>query len=84
MERGPDGKYPYKGPVDCALQTFRNEVRQGCYDCGLTVRSLLHSNSMSFSPAAVLLGVHWAPYAFGHGGRAPHCLSIEPADAHYW
>ena len=26
MERGPDGKYPYKSPVDCALQTFRNEV----------------------------------------------------------
>ena len=23
MERGPDGKYPYAGPVDCALQTFR-------------------------------------------------------------
>lgn len=27
MERGPDGKYPYAGPVDCAMQTFKNEVR---------------------------------------------------------
>lgn len=26
MERGPDGKYPYAGPVDCALQTIKNEV----------------------------------------------------------
>jgi solute carrier family 25 oxoglutarate transporter 11 len=25
MERGPDGKYPYAGPVDCALQTIKNE-----------------------------------------------------------
>lgn len=25
MEKGPDGKYPYKGPVDCALQTLKNE-----------------------------------------------------------
>jgi solute carrier family 25 oxoglutarate transporter 11 len=25
MERGPDGKYPYAGPVDCAMQTFKNE-----------------------------------------------------------
>ncbi len=29
MERGPDGKYPYAGPVDCAVQTFKNEVRLG-------------------------------------------------------
>ena len=27
MEKGPDGKYPYKSPMDCAMQTFRNEVR---------------------------------------------------------
>ena len=25
MEKGPDGTYPYKGPVDCAMQTFRKE-----------------------------------------------------------
>ncbi len=25
MEKGPDGKYPYNGPVDCAMQTFRKE-----------------------------------------------------------
>ena len=25
MEKGPDGKYPYKGPVDCAVQTFTKE-----------------------------------------------------------
>ena len=25
MEKGPDGKYPYSGPVDCAMQTFRKE-----------------------------------------------------------
>ena len=25
MEKGPDGKYPYKGPVDCAMQTFTKE-----------------------------------------------------------
>lgn len=30
MERGPDGKYPYAGPVDCALQTFKNEARSQC------------------------------------------------------
>ena len=25
MEKGPDGTYPYKGPVDCAIQTFKKE-----------------------------------------------------------
>ena len=25
MEPGPDGKYPYAGPGDCALKTLRNE-----------------------------------------------------------
>lgn len=26
MEKGPDGKYPYKSPMDCAMQTLKNEV----------------------------------------------------------
>ena len=25
MEPGPDGKFPYNGPVDCALKTLRQE-----------------------------------------------------------
>lgn len=25
MEKGPDGKYPYKGPFDCAVKTFTQE-----------------------------------------------------------
>lgn len=25
MEKGPDGKYPYKGPLDCAVKTFTQE-----------------------------------------------------------
>ena len=25
MEAGPDGKFPYAGPGDCALKTLRNE-----------------------------------------------------------
>ncbi|CAG9464473.1 unnamed protein product [Pedinophyceae sp. YPF-701] len=25
MKKGPDGKYPYKGPMDCAMQTLKNE-----------------------------------------------------------
>lgn len=25
MEKGPDGKYPYSGPMDCALKTLKNE-----------------------------------------------------------
>ena len=25
MEKGPDGKYPYKGPLDCAMKTFTTE-----------------------------------------------------------
>jgi len=25
MEKGPDGKYPYKSPMDCAMQTLKNE-----------------------------------------------------------
>ena len=25
MEKGPDGKFPYKGPVDCAVKTFTQE-----------------------------------------------------------
>ena len=25
MEKGPDGKYPYKGSLDCAMQTFTKE-----------------------------------------------------------
>lgn len=25
MEKGPDGKYPYKGPLDCAIKTFTQE-----------------------------------------------------------
>ena len=25
MEKGPDGKYPYKGSIDCAVQTFTKE-----------------------------------------------------------
>lgn len=26
MDKGPDGKYPYAGPVDCAVKTFKTEV----------------------------------------------------------
>ena len=25
MEKGPDGTYPYKSPVDCAMKTFTQE-----------------------------------------------------------
>ena len=25
MEKGPDGKFPYKGSIDCAVQTFTKE-----------------------------------------------------------
>ena len=25
MEKGPDGKLPYSGPLDCAVKTLRNE-----------------------------------------------------------
>lgn len=25
MDKGPDGKYPYTGPVDCAVKTFTQE-----------------------------------------------------------
>ena len=25
MEKGRDGKYPYKGSIDCAMQTFTKE-----------------------------------------------------------
>lgn len=25
MDKGPDGKFPYAGPIDCAAKTFKNE-----------------------------------------------------------
>ena len=25
MEKGPDGTYPYKSPIDCAMKTFSQE-----------------------------------------------------------
>lgn len=40
MEKGPDGKYPYKGPLDCAIKTFTQEGPLKFYTGGPTASFL--------------------------------------------
>lgn len=38
MEKGPDGKFPYSGPVDCAVKTFTQEGPMKFYTGASTLR----------------------------------------------
>lgn len=40
MEKGPDGKYPYKGPLDCAVKTFTQEGPLKFYTGGCSLQVL--------------------------------------------
>jgi len=56
MEKGPDGKYPYNGPVDCAMQTFRKEgplkfytgFPTYCIRCAYTLHFVVKSDSTRY------------------------------------
>ena len=57
MEKGPDGKYPYKGPLDCAVKTFTQEgplkFYTGISSCKLhaCVSSIISSSSGQDEPS---------------------------------